>query len=100
MLCAQYRSWLAEARRQYGINSLMKVVGLVPVQADHYFCAKQMRAVQLADVTLDQVRTTNGHYEPDGAGGFNLIIDSVVTRDGRTINVEDEELRFSITARN
>lgn len=99
MLYAQYRSWLAEARRRHGINSLMKVIGLVPAEVDRYFCAKQLRAIELADVTLDQTRATNGHYEPDGTGGFNLIIDSVITTDGRTIQVHDEELRFSMVAR-
>jgi len=99
MLYAQYRSWLDKARRTHGVNSLMKVIGLVPTKADHYFCSKQLRAIQLANVTLDQVRTTNGHYEP-GGGGFNLIIDSIVTKNGRTIGVQDEELRFSVVARN
>lgn len=99
MLYAPYRSWLDEARRQHNIGSLMKVIGLVPAQADRYFSAKQLRAVQLAGVSLDQVRVTNGHYEPDGTGGFNLIIDSVATKDGRTINICDEELQFSVVAR-
>ena len=99
MLYAQYRSWLDEGRRQHNINSLMKVIGLVPAPADHYFCAKQLRAIQLAGLPLDRVGVTNGHYEPDGAGGFNLIIDSVTARDGRTVNVQDEELKFSVVAR-
>lgn len=99
MLYAQYRSWLDEARRQHNIGSLMKVIGLVPAQADRYFSAKQLRAVQLAGVSLDQARVTNGHYEPNGTGGFNLIIDSVTTNDGRTINIRDEELQFSVVAR-
>lgn len=99
MLYAQYRSWLDQARRQHNIGSLMKVIGLVPAQADRYFSAKQLRAVQLAGVSLDQARITNGHYESNGMGGFNLIIDSVTTNDGRTINIRDEELQFSVVAR-
>ena len=99
MLYAQYRSWLDQARRQHNINSLMKVIGLVPAQADRYFSAKQLRAIQLAGIPLDQARVTNGHYEPDGTGGFNLIIDSVTAKDGRTLNIRDEELSFSVVAR-
>jgi len=99
MLYAPYRSWLDEARRQHNIGALMKVIGLVPAQADRYFSAKQLRAVQLAGVSLDQVGVTHGHYEPDGTDGFNLIIESVTTNDGRTINIRDEELQFSVVAR-
>jgi hypothetical protein len=77
----------------------MKVIGLVPPETDHYFSSKQLRAVQLAGVPLGQVRSTDGHYEPDGAGGFNLIIDTVVTTDGRAVPIRDEELQFSVVAR-
>jgi hypothetical protein len=99
MLYAQYLSWLDEARRQHNIDSLMKVIGLVPARVDRYFSVKQLRAVQLAGISLDQARVTNGHYEPDGTGGFNLIIDSVTAKDGRTINIHDEELQFSVVAK-
>ena len=99
MLYAQYRTWLDKGRGEHNINSLMKVIGLVPPQPDRYFCVKQLRAVQLAGVHLDQVRSTDGHYEPDGAGGFNLIIDTVTTRNGRAVSVQDEELKFSVVAR-
>jgi hypothetical protein len=99
MLYAQYRDWLDRGRREHNINSLMKVIGLVPPETDHYFSSKQLRAVQLAGVPLGQVRSTDGHYEPDGAGGFNLIIDTVVTTDGRAVPIRDEELQFSVVAR-
>ena len=78
----------------------MKVIGLVPMETDRYFCAKQMRSVQLAKVSLEQVIATIGHYESDGSGGFNLIIDKVLTKDGHDIPVKDEELKFSVVARN
>ncbi len=95
MLYAQYRSQLKSARTQYGITSLMKVIGLVPAAADHYFSTKQLRAVELAGLSLDQAKATHAHYAPYGAAGFNLIVDSVVTKDGRTIPIQDEELRYS-----
>jgi len=98
MLYTQYREKLEKARQQYKINSLMKVIGLVPAETDHYFSVKQLRAVQLAGVNLDQVTITNAHYEPNGTDGFNLIIDNVVTTTGRTIPIRDEELKFSIVA--
>jgi hypothetical protein len=96
MLYAQYRRLLEKARKQYEINSLMKVIGLVPTDSDRYFSAKQLRAVQLAGLRLRQVAATNGHYEADGSDGFNLIIDSVVVTDGRSVAVQDEELKFSV----
>ena len=77
----------------------MKIIGLVPTDTDRYFSAKQLRAVQLAGISLDQARGTNGRYEPDGAGGFHLIIDTVTTKNGQTIPVQDEELRFSAVAK-
>jgi len=100
MLYTQYREKLEKARQQYKINSLMKVIGLIPTETDHYFSAKQLRAVQLAGANLDQTTSTNAHYEPNGADGFNLIIDNVVTTTGRTIPIRDEELKFSIVAMN
>ena len=99
MLYPQYRSLLEKARQQYKINSLMKVIGLVPIESDHYFSAKQLRAVQLANVELGEVAATNGHYEPDGSEGFNLIIDAVVTTEGRSVAIQDEELKFSVVAK-
>jgi len=99
MLYTQYRKKLQRARQEYRIDSLMKVIGLVPIETDHYFAAKQLRAIRLAEARLDQVSATNGHYEPDGSGGFNLIIDTVLTTSGRTIPVQDEELRFSVVAK-
>lgn len=98
MLYAQYREKLEKARQQYKINSLMKVIGLVPAETDHYFSVKQLRAVQLAGLNLNQVTATNAHYEPNGSDGFNLIIDNVVTTTGRTIPIRDEELKFSVVA--
>jgi hypothetical protein len=95
MLGAHYRNQLKSARTQYRIGSLMKVIGLVPAATDHYFSTKQLRAVELAGLSLDQVKATHAHYAPYGADGFNLIVDSVVTKDGRTIAVQDEELRYS-----
>jgi len=99
MLYSQYRTWLDRERREHHINALMKVIGLVPPETDRYFSAKQLRAVQLAGVNLDHVRSTDGHYESDGAGGFNLIIDTVTTKESRTIHIQDEELEFSVGAR-
>ena len=98
MLYTQYRKKLEKARQQYKINSLMKVIGLVPVETDHYFSVKQLRAVQLAGINLDQVTITNAHYELNGSDGFNLIIDNVITTTGRTIPIRDEELKFSVVA--
>ena len=98
MLYAQYREKLKKARQRYKINSLMKVIGLVPTKTDHYFSVKQLRAVQLTGLNLDQVAATNAHYEPNGSKGFNLIIDNVVTTTGRTIPIRDEELKFSVVA--
>lgn len=99
MLYARYRKNLEKARKEYKINSLMKVIGLVPMETDHYFSAKQLRAVQLAVVNLGQVIATNGHYEPNASGGFNLIIDTLLTTNARTIPIQDEELKFSIVAK-
>jgi len=99
MIYAQYRALLDKAGQEYKVNSLMKVVGLVPVETDHYFCAKQLRAAQLAALKLEKVSATNGHYEPDGSGGFNLIIDTVVTTDGRSVAIQDEELKYSVVAK-
>jgi len=99
MLYTQYRRLLEKARQEYKINSIMKVIGLVPTETDRYFSAKQLRAVQLAGLKLEQVAATNGHYEPDGSGGFNLIIDTVQTTTGRTIPIQDEELKFSVVAK-
>jgi hypothetical protein len=96
MLYTQYRQQLKDARQDYKINALMKVIGLVPMESDRYFSAKQLRAIELAKVTLAQVQATHGHYESDGFDGFNLIIDKVVTKDGRSIPVEDEELVYSV----
>jgi len=100
MLYAEYREKLKKARQEYKISSLMKVIGLVPMETDHYFSAKQLRAVQLAGAKLDRITATNGHYEPDGPGGFNLIIDNVRTTTGHTIPIQDEELKFSVVAKN
>lgn len=100
MLYSQCRKQLKKARQQYKINSLMKVIGLVPTETDHYFSVKQLRAVQLAGKNLDQATTTNAHYEPNGSDGFNLIIDNIVTTTGRTIPIRDEELKFSVIAKN
>jgi hypothetical protein len=99
MLYTQYRRLLEQARQDYKINSLMTMIGLVPIETDHYFSAKQLRAVQLAGLSLDRVAATNGHYEPDGSDGFNLIIDTVVAADGRSVSVQDEELKFSVVAK-
>jgi hypothetical protein len=96
MLYTQYRQQLKDARQDYKINALMKVIGLVPMESDRYFSAKQLRAIELAKVTLAQVQATHGHYESDGFDGFNLIIDTVVTTDGRTIPIQDEELAYSV----
>ena len=99
MLYRQYRDQLARARRQYELSSLMKVIGLVPTSTDRYFSAKQLRAVQLAGLPLEQAVATRAHYEPDGSGGFHLIVDSVKTRDGRTLSIQDEERKFSAVAK-
>jgi len=99
MLYAQYREKLEKARRQYKITSLMKVIGLVPTKTDLYFSAKQLQAVRLAGINLDQITATNAHYEPNGPDGFNLIIDNIVTAAGNTIPVRDEELKFSVVAK-
>jgi len=96
MLYAQYRQQLKDARQLYRINSLMKVIGLVPTKSDQYFSAKQLRAIELAQVPLAQVQATRAHYESDGFDGFNLIIDKVVTTDGRSIPIQDEELVYSV----
>jgi hypothetical protein len=53
----------------------------------------------LAALKLEKVSATNGHYEPDGSGGFNLIIDTVVTTDGRSVAIQDEELKYSVVAK-
>lgn len=95
MLYAQYRQRLKAARQHYNINALMKVIGLVPMASDRYFSAKQLRAIELAGVPLGQVKSTQAHYESDGFDGFNLILDAVVTKDGRTIAIQDEELAYS-----
>jgi len=97
MLYHQYRDRLQTARQQHGINALMKMIGLVPSQTDRYFSAKQLRAVQLTGLPLDRVAATNAHYEPHGADGFTLIVDSVVTKDGRVLPVQDEEQKFSVS---
>ena len=68
--------------------------------ADRYFAAKQFRALKKAGATLEKVAATNGHYEKNGPNGFNLIIDTVLTTDGRLIMVKDEELRYSVGANN
>lgn len=99
MLYTQYRRLLEKARQEYKINSLMKVIGLVPTETDRYFSAKQLRAVQLAGLKLEQVANTNGHYKPDDSGGFNLIIDTVQTTTGHTIPIQDDELKFSVVAK-
>jgi len=96
MLYAQYRQRLKAARQHYDINALMTVIGLVPMTSDRYFAAKQLRAIELAGVPLTQVKATRAHYESDGHDGFNLIIDRVVTKDGRRIAVQDEELAYSV----
>ncbi len=96
MLYAQYRQGLKDARQHYNINSLMTVIGLVPMKSDRYFSAKQLRAIELAGVTLAQTKATRGHYKSDGFAGFNLIIDTVVTKDGRSIPIQDEELVYSV----
>jgi len=77
----------------------MKVVGWCPRRRIAISPPSNCVPSKLAGLTLDQARITNGHYESNGSGGFNLIIDSVTARDGRTINVHDEELRFSIVAK-
>ena len=100
MLARTLRDRLEAVRRDSRIGSLMKIIGLVPTQADRYFAAKQLRAAQLASVKLDAVSATNGHYASDGFDGFNLIIDSVQTDDGRTIPIRDEELEYSVVAKN
>ncbi len=86
---------LQRARREYGLSSFMKVIGLVPIEADRYFAAKQYQAARLAEVPLERVALTSGHYEPDKSGGFSLIIDTVTTVDNRRIAVQDEEKRYS-----
>jgi hypothetical protein len=96
MLYHQYRDRLQTARQQHGIKALMKMIGLVPSQTDRYFSAKQLRAVQLAGLPLERVAATQAHYEPHGADGFTLIVDAVVTKDGRVLPVQDEELKFSV----
>lgn len=95
MLYRQYRDRLNTARQQHGIHAMMKMIGLVPSQTDRYFSAKQLRAVQLAGQSLERVQATHAHYESHGADGFTLIVDSVVTKDGRVIPIQDEELEFS-----
>jgi len=94
MLYSHYRSTLQMASDQFQINTLTKAVGLIPLKSDQYFSSKQMRAIELANLDMDQVQATEGHYAPDGLGGYCLIIDSVVTRDGRTLAIQDDELRF------
>ena len=79
-------------------SSLVKVIGLVPVQADRYFATKQLNAVKLAGARLNQVASTDGHYEPDGSGGFSLIIDSVRTTAGKTIPIVDDERPYIPTS--
>ena len=100
MLGGAYRERLEQARREYGMgNGFMKIIGLLPKETDRYFATKQLRAVALAELDVKKVRATNGHYEPDGMDGFNLIIDSVVAKDGRVIGISDEELRYSVVAK-
>ena len=95
-----YQQTLSKAQQEYKIDSFMKIIGLIPIETDRYFASKQLQSVQLAGLSLENVKTTTGHYEPDYANGFVLIIDSVVTTEGKTISVKDEELKYSMLSKN
>ena len=95
MLYPKLRLKLDDARAQNNIGSFLKIIGLVPADTDRYFAGKQLRAVQLSGLPLEKVAATTGHYEPDGAGGFSLIIDAVRTVDGRHTPIRDEEMKYT-----
>lgn len=99
MLSIEYQRRLDLARKEYGLGSrFMKIIGLIPAKVDRYFAAKQVRAIALSGIVIDEVRSTNAHYERDGLGGFNLIVDSVECVDGSVVRIKDEELRYCVVA--
>lgn len=98
MLTEKHRNALQRARQKFGLSGLMKLIGLVPLKTDRYFAAKQIRAVEMAGIALENAAQTNAHYESDGSEGFNLIIDSVTTKQGNVIAITDEELKYSAVA--
>ncbi|MFP4056747.1 MAG: hypothetical protein ACLF0G_07750 [Candidatus Brocadiia bacterium] len=86
-----YARLVKRAKSRLALPEDLTIASLVPLEADAYFAAKQMAAVRAAGVPLDEVARTEGRYGRDAQDRIRLIIQRVVTVQGRTIEVEDPE---------
>lgn len=86
-----YRALVRRAKSRLALPEDLAIVSLVPADADVYFAAKQMQAVQRACVSPDDVLRTEGHYVRDANGRYMLIIDTVVTTEQKTVEIDDAE---------
>ena len=87
----EYARLVRRAKSHLAIPDELAIVSLVPAEADAYFAAKQMEAVRAAGLSVDDIDRTEGRYARDLRGQYLLIIDRVVTRQGKRVQVDDRE---------
>jgi len=87
----EYKRLVRLAKKRLALPEELAIVSLVPAAADAYFAAKQMQAAKLAGLQADGVVRTEGHYALDRQDRYCLIIDRVITSDGREIHIDDPE---------
>ena len=87
----KYAQLVRRAKSHLAIPDELAIVSLVPAEADAYFAAKQMEALRAASLSVDDIDRTEGHYARDLQGQYLLIIDRVVTRQGKRVQVDDRE---------
>jgi len=94
----EYARLVGRARRRLGIPDELAIASLVPAEADAYFAAKQVEAIEAAGLSVEQASRTEGHYARNARGQYMLIIDCIITQEGERVRAQDPERSLAATS--